>query len=144
MFDNRRKKIFLTSINRSWTQYIRILQRIIIINFCGPVSHLRKVQYQIWNPHRISKSKKKKKFKSVHKHGNWRKSTISDLKTPSNFRVKEKKYSNRSINKEIGLMWSIQSFGESTISDLESPSNFKVKEEEKKFGIGQETMKLYN
>ena len=30
-----------------------ILQRIIITNFCGPVSPLT------WNPHRISKSKKK-------------------------------------------------------------------------------------
>ena len=37
-------------------------------------------------------------------------------------------YSNRSINKEIGLLWSRQSFGESTISDFESPSNFQVKE----------------
>ena len=45
--------------------------------------------------------------------------------------MKEKKYSNRSINKEIGLMWSGQSFGESTISDFESPSNFQIKEEKK-------------
>ena len=39
-----------------------ILQRIIITNFCGPECHLRKVvvQYQIWIPHQISKSKKKK------------------------------------------------------------------------------------
>ncbi len=37
-----------------------ILQRIIIKNFCGPESHLRKVQY------RIAKSKKTKLFKSVH------------------------------------------------------------------------------
>ena len=29
------------------------------MDFCGPESHLRKVQYQIWNPHQISKSKKK-------------------------------------------------------------------------------------
>ena len=48
-----------------------ILQRIIIINFCGPVNHLRKVQYRIWNPHRISKSKKKKIFKSVHMKWVW-------------------------------------------------------------------------
>ncbi len=31
-------------------------------------------------------------------------------------------------SKEIGLLWSRQSFGESTISDLESPSNFQVNE----------------
>ncbi len=39
---------------------VLILQRIIITNFCGPESHLRKVQYRIWNPYQISKSKKKK------------------------------------------------------------------------------------
>ena len=44
---------------------------------------------------------------------------------------KKKNYSNRSINKEIGVLWSRQSFGESTISDFESPSNFKSKEEKK-------------
>ncbi len=36
-----------------------ILQRIIITNICGPENHLRKVQYRIWNPHQISKKKKK-------------------------------------------------------------------------------------
>ena len=41
---------------------------------------------------------------------------------------REKNYSNRSINKEFGLLRSRQSFGESTISDFESPSNFQVKE----------------
>ncbi len=30
-----------------------------------------KVQYRIWNSHQISKSNKKKLFKSVHKQGNW-------------------------------------------------------------------------
>ena len=66
---------------------------------------------------------------------------ISDLESPSNFQVKEeKKYSNRSIKKEIGLLWSSESFGESTISDLESPSNFQVKE--KNIQIGPETTKL--
>ncbi len=30
------------------------------LDFYGPVSHLREVQYRIWNPHQISKSKKKK------------------------------------------------------------------------------------
>ena len=35
-----------------------ILQRIIITNFCGPVSHLRKVQYRIWNPHQIKVKEK--------------------------------------------------------------------------------------
>ncbi len=54
---------------------------------------------------------------------------------------KKKKYSNRFINKEIGLLWSRESFGESTISDLESLSNFKVKEK-KSIEIGQETTKL--
>ena len=53
---------------------------------------------------------------------------ISDLESPSNFQVKEKKYLNRSRNNEIGLLWSWQSFGESTILDFESPSNFQVKE----------------
>ena len=57
-----------------------------------------KVQYRIWNPHRISKSKKKK-------------------------------YSNRSINKEIGHFWSESDMRESTILDSESPSNYQVKEE---------------
>ena len=33
-------------------------------------------------------------------------------------------YSNRNLNKEIGLLWSWQSFGESTITDLEYSSNF--------------------
>ncbi len=51
---------------------------------------------------------------------------------PSNFQIKEKKnYSNRSSNKEIGLLLSRKSFGESTISDFEPPSNFQVKEEKK-------------
>ena len=59
-----------------------------------------------------------------------RESTTSDLESPMNFQVK-KKYSNRSINKEIRKL---DSYGpeshlrESTISDLESPSNFQVKE----------------
>ena len=29
------------------------------MDFCGPDSHLGKVQYRIWNPNQISKSKKK-------------------------------------------------------------------------------------
>ena len=29
------------------------------MDFCGPESHLRKVQYRIWNPHQKLKSKKK-------------------------------------------------------------------------------------
>ena len=52
-----------------------------------------------------------------------------DLESPSNFQIKGKKYSNRSINKEIGL-W-----------DFESLSNFKVKEK-KNIQIGPETAKL--
>ena len=55
-----------------------------------------KLQYRIWNPHRIF-------------------------------------YSNRSSNKEIGLLWFRQSFGERIISDFESLSNFQAKEEEKLF-----------
>ncbi len=31
---------------------------------------------------------------------------ISNLESPSNFQVKEKNYSNRSIKKKIGLLWS--------------------------------------
>ena len=68
------------------------------LDCCGQDSHLEKVQVRISNPHQISKSKKKKK------------------------------YSNRSINKEIGCLWSRQSFVESTMSDFESPSNSQVKE----------------
>ena len=58
-------------------------------------------------------------------------STISDLESPSNFKVKEKKLlksvkkqRNYARNNEIGLMWSGQSFWESTISNFESPLNF--------------------
>ena len=32
------------------------------LDFCGPNSHLGKVQYRILNPHQISKPKKKKKY----------------------------------------------------------------------------------
>ena len=46
---------------------------------------------------------------------------------PIEFPSRRKKYSNWSINKEIGLLWSRESFEESTISDLESPSNFQIK-----------------
>ena len=98
------------------------------------------VQRVIWGklPHRISKSKMKKIFKSVYKE------EIGLLWSSESFEVKynirfgihiefpkqnKKKYSNRSINKEIGLLWSRQSFGESTISNLESQSKFQVKEE---------------
>ena len=28
------------------------------MDFCDPESHLRKVKYRIWNPHKISKKKK--------------------------------------------------------------------------------------
>ncbi len=43
------------------------------------------------------------------------------------FPSQRKKYPNRSINKEIGHLWSESDLRESTISDLESPSNFQVK-----------------
>ena len=38
---------------------------------CGPDFIWGKVQYRIWNPHQISKSKKKKLFKSVQKQRNY-------------------------------------------------------------------------
>ena len=58
-----------------------------------------KVQYRIWNPHRISKSKKKiylnrsinKEIGHLWPESDLRESTISDLESPSNFQVKEKK-----------------------------------------------------
>ncbi len=89
-----------------------ILQRIIITNLYGPRNHL-------W----------------------W--STISDLESPSNFQIKENFfYSIRSINKEIGLLWSWQSLGESTIS-IWIPIKFPSKK--KNFiQIGPETTKLFN
>ena len=46
-----------------------ISQRIIIAIFVVQWVIWGKVQYRIWNPHRISKSFKL--FKSVHKQGNW-------------------------------------------------------------------------
>ena len=53
---------------------------------------------------------------------------ISDLESPSNFQVKErKKYSNRSINKKLVFCGPVSHLRESSISDLESPSNFQVK-----------------
>ena len=63
------------------------------------------------------------------------------LNPNQNSKSKKKKYSNRSRNNEIGLMWSGQSFWESTISNFESPLNFQVKEK-KIIEIGQETTKL--
>ncbi len=53
------------------------------------------------------------------------------LNPNQNSKPKKKKYSNRSRNNEIGLLWSGQAFGESTLSNLESQSKFQVKEEEK-------------
>ena len=46
------------------------------------------------------------------------------IKFPSQ---RKQNYSNRSINKEIGLLWSRQSFGESTISDLNPYQIYKSK-----------------
>ena len=40
-------------------------------DFCGPESHLGKVQNRIWNPLEISKSKRKKILKSVQKQRNY-------------------------------------------------------------------------
>ncbi len=62
--------------------------------------------------HRISKSQKKNySTRSINMKLDFcgpvrhlRQSTISDLESPSNFHVKEKKNSNRSINKEIGKL----------------------------------------
>ena len=82
-------------------------------------------------------SQRKKIFKSVHKQGNWNIVVQWVIRGKVRYRIwnlhrisKSKKniYSNRSINKEIGLLWSRESFEESIISDLESPSNFQVKE----------------
>ena len=39
-------------------QFIQIGLEIRKLDFCGPDSHLEKVQYRILNPHQISKSKK--------------------------------------------------------------------------------------
>ncbi len=96
------------------------------------------VKYNIWfGIPRQFPNQRKKLLKSVHNQeigllwssSYLRRSTISFLESPSNFKIKEKKkYTNRSINKEIILLWSRESFMESTISDLESPSNFQVRE----------------
>ena len=68
------------------------------LDFCGQASHFGKVR------------------------------TISDLESPSNFQVKEKKYLNRSLNKKLDFFGPVSHLRESTISDFESPSNFQVKE----------------
>ena len=95
-----------------------------------------KLQYRIWNPHRISKlNEKKYSNRSINKEIGllWFRQSFElnynirywiSIKFPS----KKKIYSNWSINKEIGLLWSRELFEESTILDLESPSNFHVKE----------------
>ncbi len=70
--------------------------------FCGPEVIWGKVQYRIWNPHRISKSKKKNiqigpETTKLRKLDLWGpvshlgESTISDFESPSNFQVREKK-----------------------------------------------------
>ena len=41
------------------------------LDFCGPNSHLRKVQYRFLNTHQISNSGGKKIFKSVQKQQNY-------------------------------------------------------------------------
>ena len=58
----------------------------------------------------------------------WGKVKYQIWNPPPISKSKKNNYSNWSINKEIGLLWSRESFGESTISDLEFPSNFQVKE----------------
>ena len=63
---------------------------------------------------------------------------------PIKFKVKEKKYSNRSINKEIRKLdfcGPESNLRKSTIIDFESPSNLQVKEN-LFFEIGPETTKL--
>ena len=52
---------------------------------------------------------------------------ISFLESPSNFQVKEKKYSNLPINKKLDFCGSVSHLRESTISDLKSTSNSKSK-----------------
>ena len=69
------------------------------LDLCGPKVIWGKVQYWILNPHRISKSKKKNySNRSINNEivnlwsvSDLRESTISDLESPSNFQVKEKK-----------------------------------------------------
>ena len=69
-------------------------------------------------------------YKLLWPRESFEKSKISDLIWNPNQISKSKKenYSNRSINKEIGHLWSESGLRESTISDLESPSNFQVKQ----------------
>ena len=72
------------------------------LDFYGPERHLRKVKYRIWNLHQISKSKKKKK------------------------------YSIRSINKEIGHLWSSESFEGKYNMGFGIPIKFPSKKKKKK------------
>ena len=79
--ENPLRKVHLESSSNFPVQefFIQISPYTRKLDFCGPESHLGKVQYRTWNPHLISK-------------------------------LKKKNYSNRSINKEIGLLWSRESF----------------------------------
>ena len=101
------------------------------MEFCGPVSHLREVQFRIWNPHRISKWKKKKKFQIgplimkldiCGQRVIWGKVQYR-IWNPNQISKSKKKNLFKSVQKQ-----SWQSFRESTLSDLESQSNFQVEE----------------
>ena len=68
-------------------------------------------------------------------------STTSDLVSPSNFQVKEKKIIQISPETtKLDCCGQDSHLGESTISDFESPSNFQVKEK-KIIQISPEIMK---
>ena len=111
-----------------------------------------KVQYRIWNPHQISKSRKtsysnrsinkeigllcpdshlgKVQYRILNPH------QISRSKKKKLFKSVQKKrnYAWTKMPKSYclnGLLWSRESFDESKISNLESPSNFQVKKEKK-------------
>ncbi len=108
------------------------------LDFCGPVSHLGKVQYRIWNPNQNSKSKKKKiiqigpettKLDCCGQDSHLGKLQYRILNPYQISKSRKKIYSNRSRNNEIGLLWSGQSFWESTISNIETKSKFQVREE---------------
>ena len=68
------------------------------------------------------------KWLQTNKNNNIHKNEVQNIGFGIGKSKKKKNYSNRSLKKEIGILWSRQSFGESTISDFESQSNFQVKE----------------
>ena len=95
-----------------------ILQRIIITNFYGPVSHLRLSTISDLNPHRISNSKKfflsnrsiNKKLDFLVQWVIWGKGTVSHLESTSNFQVKGNFFFKSVHKQEIGHLGSSESF----------------------------------